>query len=64
MPTVHHWWDTQSKQTRQTVDSVYVKTIFHQDMEEDHNTKSPRDEGVEKHSCQIELRGGEEENEF
>ncbi len=40
----------------QTVDSVYSKTI-HQDMEEDHNTKSARDTGVEKHSCQIELRG-------
>jgi hypothetical protein len=40
----------------QTVDSVYSKTI-HQDMEEDHNTKSARDAGVEKHSCQIELRG-------
>ena len=39
-----------------TVDSVYSKTI-HQDMEEDHNTKAARDEGVEKHSCQIELRG-------
>ncbi len=24
---------------------------------EDHNTKSGLDEGVEKHSCQIELRG-------
>jgi hypothetical protein len=40
----------------QTVDSVYSKTI-HQDMEEDHNTKTARDAGVEKHSCQIELRG-------
>jgi len=39
-----------------TVDSVYSKTI-HQDMEEDHNTKAARDAGVEKHSCQIELRG-------
>ena len=39
-----------------TVDSVYSKTI-HQDMEEDHNTKAVRDEGVEKHSCRIELRG-------
>jgi hypothetical protein len=28
-----------------------------QDMEEDHNTKLARDTGVEKHSCQIELRG-------
>ena len=26
-------------------------------MEEDHKTKETRDEGVEKHSCQIELRG-------
>jgi len=26
-------------------------------MEEDHNTKGARDTGVEKHSCQIELRG-------
>jgi hypothetical protein len=26
-------------------------------MEEDHTTKEARDEGVEKHSCQIELRG-------
>jgi len=26
-------------------------------MEEDHKTKEARDEGVEKHSCQIELRG-------
>ena len=40
----------------QTVDSVYSKTI-HQEMEEDHKTKTARDEGVEKHSCQIELRG-------
>ncbi len=39
----------------QTVDSVYSKTI-HQEMEEDHETKTSRD-GVEKHSCQIELRG-------
>ncbi len=40
----------------QTVDSVYFKTIY-QEMEEDHNTKAALDEGVEKHSCQIELRG-------
>ena len=40
----------------QTVDSVYSKTI-HQEMEEDHKTKTARDEGVEKHSCPIELRG-------
>ena len=40
----------------QTVDSVYSKTI-HQEIEEDHKTKSTRDEGVEKHSCQIEWRG-------
>jgi hypothetical protein len=43
----------------QTVDSVYTvysKTI-HQEMEEDHKTKTASDEGVEKHSCQIELRG-------
>ena len=40
----------------QTVHSVYSKTI-HQDMEEDHNTKTARDAGVEKHSCQIEWRG-------
>jgi hypothetical protein len=40
----------------QTVDSVYSKTI-HQEMEEDHDTNTARDEGVEKHSCQIELRG-------
>jgi catalase (peroxidase I) len=26
-------------------------------MEEDHKTKAARDEGVEKHSCQIEWRG-------
>ncbi len=26
-------------------------------MEEDHNTKAVRDEGVEKHSCQIEWGG-------
>jgi hypothetical protein len=26
-------------------------------MEEDHNTKAARDAGVEKRSCQIELRG-------
>jgi hypothetical protein len=26
-------------------------------MEEDHNTKAALDEGVEKHSCQIELKG-------
>jgi hypothetical protein len=40
----------------QTVDWVYSKTI-HLEMEEDHKTKETRDEGVEKHSCQIELRG-------
>ncbi len=40
----------------QTVDSDYSKTI-HQDMEEDHKTKEALDQGVEKHSCQIELRG-------
>ena len=40
----------------QTVDPDYSKTI-HQEMEEDHKTKEPRDQGVEKHSCQIELRG-------
>jgi hypothetical protein len=40
----------------QTVDSDYSKTI-HQEMEEDHKTKEARDQGVEKHSCQIELRG-------
>ena len=40
----------------QTVDSDYSKTI-HREMEEDHKTKEARDEGVEKHSCQIELRG-------
>jgi hypothetical protein len=41
----------------QTVDSVYSKTI-HKEMEEDHKTKGSRDEGVGKHSCQIEWRGG------
>ena len=40
----------------QTVDSDYSKTI-HREMEEDHKTKEARDEGVEKHSCQIEWRG-------
>ena len=40
----------------QTVESVYSKTI-HQEMEEDHKTKTARGKGVEKHSCQIELRG-------
>ena len=40
----------------QTVDSDYSKTI-HQEMEENHETKETLDEGVEKHSCQIELRG-------
>jgi hypothetical protein len=40
----------------QTVDSVYLKTI-HQEMEEDHKTKTAHDEKVEKHSCQIEWRG-------
>jgi hypothetical protein len=32
------------------------KTI-HQEMEEDYKSKEARDEGIEKHSCQIELRG-------
>ena len=41
---------------KQTVDSDYSETI-HQEMEGDHTTKEVRDEGVEKHSCQIELRG-------
>ncbi len=40
----------------QTVDSVYSKTI-HQEMEQDPETKTTPDEGVEKHSCQIEWRG-------
>jgi hypothetical protein len=40
----------------QTVDWDYSKTI-HLEMEEDHKTKEGRDEGVENHSCQIELRG-------
>ncbi len=40
----------------QTVDSDYSKAI-HQEMEEDHKTKEARDQGVEKHSCQIECRG-------
>ncbi len=40
----------------QTVDSDYSKTI-HREMEEDHKIKEAHDEGVEKHSCQIELRG-------
>ena len=40
----------------QTVESVYSKAI-HQEMEEDHKTKIARDEGVEKHPCQIDLRG-------
>ena len=31
--------------------------LFFQEMEEDHKTKEAHDEGVEKHSCQIELRG-------
>ena len=39
----------------QTVDSDYSQTI-HQEMEGDHKTKEVLDEGVEKHSCQIELR--------
>jgi hypothetical protein len=39
----------------QTVHSDYSKTI-HQEIEEDHKTKTARDEGVDKHSCQIELR--------
>ena len=50
MPTVHRWWDAQSKQTRQTYrHSIqdYSKTI-HQEMEEDHKTKAARDEGVER----------------
>ena len=40
----------------QTVDSVYSKTI-HQEMEEETKTARDCDEGVQKHSCQIELRG-------
>ncbi len=39
----------------QTAHSDYSKTI-HQEMEEDHKTKTGRDEGVDRHSCQIELR--------
>ena len=39
-----------------TVDSDYLKEI-HQEMEEEHKTKEALDERVEKHSCQIELRG-------
>jgi hypothetical protein len=39
-----------------TVDSDYSKTI-HQEMKKEHKTKEERDKGVEKHSCQIELRG-------
>jgi hypothetical protein len=33
----------------QTVDSGYSKTI-HQEIQEDHKTKTTRDEGIEKHS--------------
>jgi hypothetical protein len=40
----------------QTVDSDSSKTI-RQEMQEEHKTKEARDERVEKHSCQIELRG-------
>ena len=58
MTTVHRWWDAQSKQTRQTYrQSIQSTQTIYQEMEEDHNTKAALDEGVEKHSCQIELRG-------
>ncbi len=62
MPTVHHWWDAQSKQTRQTYRQSIQTTrntskTIHQEMAEDHKTKGSHDQGVEKHSCQIELRG-------
>ncbi len=60
IPTVHPWPVGYTVKTNttdiQTVDSVYSKTI-HQEMEEDHKTTAARDEGVEQHSCQIELRG-------
>jgi len=55
MPTVGYTVKTNATDI-QTVDSDYSKTV-HQEMEEDHETKEARDEGVEKHSCQIELRG-------
>ncbi len=40
----------------QSVESDYSKTI-RQEIQEEHKTKEGRDERVEKHSCQIELRG-------
>ncbi len=51
-PLVGYTFKTNTTDT-QTVDSVYSKTI-HPEMEEDHNTEVARDEGVKKHSCQIE----------
>ena len=40
----------------QTVDSGYSKTVC-QEIQEEHKTKEVHDKQVEKHSCQIELRG-------
>jgi hypothetical protein len=48
---------SQNKHDRHTdIDSDYSKTI-HEEMQEEDKTKEVRDERVEKHSCQIELRG-------
>ena len=48
---------SQNKHDRHTDSPFSHSKTIHQDMEEDHNTKEGRDTGVEKHSCQIELRG-------
>ena len=47
----------QNKHDRHTDSRLRLLKTNHQEMEEDHKTKEARDEGVEKHSCQIELRG-------
>jgi hypothetical protein len=59
MPTVHHWWDTQSKQARQTYRQSIQTTQrqFTKRWKRIIRPKEGHDEGVEKRSCQIEWRG-------
>ncbi len=56
MPTIHRWWDAQSKQTyRQSIQSTprqFTKIWKRITTRRQHATQE-----FEKHSCQIELRG-------
>ena len=58
-PTGHHWWDAQSKQSQQTYRQSIQTTRrqFTKRWKRIIRPRKHRDQGVEKHSCQIELRG-------